>query len=121
MSGTPDRLLYWAPRVLGMAYALFISIFALDVFGVNLPLAKLLLAFAIHLIPTGMVLVVLAFGWKWERLGSGGFVSLGLFYMWSTRLRFPVITYVIITGSAFLIGLLFPANWFTRPKARPSD
>ena len=121
MSQTPNRLLYWAPRALGIVYALFISVFALDVFEANLPLAKLLLAFAIHLIPTGIILAVLALGWKWEWLGSVGFVSLGLLYMWTTRLRFPVIAYVVISGAAFLIGLLFLANWFARPKARPSD
>jgi hypothetical protein len=121
MSRTPNRLLYWAPRVLGIAFALFISIFALDAFDANLPFAKQLLAFAIHLIPTGIILAVLAVGWKWEWLGSAGFVALGLLYMLSTHLRFPVIAYVIISGSAFLIGLLFLANWFTRPKARPSD
>lgn len=121
MRRSSERLLYWAPRALGVAYALFISIFALDVFGENLPFAKLFLALAIHLIPTGLILVVLAFAWKWERLGSVGFLVLGLLYMWTTRLRFPVVAYLIISGSAFLIALLFLANWFTRPKARPSD
>jgi hypothetical protein len=119
MSRTPNRLLYWAPRVLGIAFALFISIFALDAFDANLPFARQLLAFAIHLIPTGIILAVLAVGWKWEWLGSVGFVSLGLLYMWITPSR-SVIAYLIISGSAFLIGLLFLANWFTRPKARPS-
>ena len=112
---TDNRLLYWAPRALGIAYALFISVFALDVFGENLPFGKLLLALAIHLIPTGIILVVLAVGWKWEWAGSVGFVALGLLYMWITPSR-AAIAYLIISGSAFLIGLLFLANWFRRRK-----
>lgn len=118
MSRTQSRLLYWAPRALGIAYALFIGVFALDVFDANLPLAKLVLAFAIHLIPTGIILVVLAVGWKWEWLGSVGFFMLGLLYMWITRLRFPPIAYLTISGSAFLIGLLFLANWSSRRNSR---
>jgi hypothetical protein len=120
MSQTGKRLLYWAPRALGIFYALFVSLFALDAFDANLPFAKLLLAFAIHLIPTGILVVVLAFAWKWEWLGSVGFIALGLLYMWITRLRFPVMVYFVLSGSAFLIGLLFLANWLSRREPQPS-
>lgn len=116
MNRPGERLLYWAPRALGIAFALFISIFALDVFGENFPLAKLLIALAVHLIPTGIIFLVLALAWKREWLGFVGFVALGLLYMWTTRLRFPAIAYFIISGSAFLIGLLFLANWLWRRK-----
>jgi hypothetical protein len=115
MSLTHTRLLRWAPRALGIAYALFISIFALDVFGENLPFGKLLLALAIHLIPTGIILVVLVVAWKWEWLGSVGFIALGLLYMWITPSR-SAIAYLIISGSAFVIGLLFLANWLWRRR-----
>jgi hypothetical protein len=120
MTLTKKRLLYWAPRGLGIGYAVFISIFALDVFSENLPFAKLIVALAIHLIPTAIIVVVLAFAWKWEWLGAVGFIALGLLYMWITRLRFPLPVYVIISGSAFLIGLLFLANWLLRRELRPS-
>ena len=116
MSRTGERLLYWAPRVLGVAYAVFISIFALDVFGENLPLGKLVIALAVHLIPTTIIVVVLALAWKWEWVGFVGFVALGLLYMWMSRLRFQVIAYLIISGPAFLIGLLFLANRLWRRK-----
>ena len=33
MNNKWKRVLYWTPRVLGILFALFISIFALDVFG----------------------------------------------------------------------------------------
>ena len=47
---------------------------------------------------------------KREWLGFVGFVALGLLYLWMTRLHFPVMVYLTISGSAFLIGLLFLAN-----------
>ncbi len=120
MIRTSKRMLYWAPRVWGIVYALFISLFALDVFEAHLPFAKLLLALAIHLIPTGVIVVVLVFAWKWDGVGFVGFIALGLFYMWFTRLQFPPTVYFIISGSAFLIGLLFLANWIFGRRLRSS-
>lgn len=110
MVRTSKRMLYWAPRVWGIVYALFITLFALDVFQAHLPFTKELLAFAIHLIPTGIIVVVLAIAWKRDWVGAVGFIALGLLYMWITRLHFPALAYFIISGTAFLIGLLFLAN-----------
>ncbi|TAM82163.1 MAG: hypothetical protein EPN47_09450 [Acidobacteria bacterium] len=112
MGGTSAQWLYRAPRALGIAYAVFISLFALDVFEAGLPLAEQLRALAIHLVPTGIILINLAIAWKWERLGSAGFFTLGLLYLSITRFRFPVLAYCAISGPAFLISLLFLANWF---------
>ncbi len=110
MIRTGKRMLYWAPRVWGIVYALFISLFALDVFQPGLPFAKVLLGLAIHLIPTAIIVVVLVFAWKWDWVGAVGFIALGLLYMWITRLHFPALVYFTISGSAFFIGLLFLAN-----------
>ncbi|MCL5005981.1 MAG: hypothetical protein M1404_05560 [Acidobacteria bacterium] len=116
MAPTQKRLLYWAPRALGIAFALFISLFALDVFSMNLPLEKQLLAFAIHLVPTYLIVIVLIFAWKWEWLGGAGFIALGVLSMW----RFRPPAYLITSGPAFLIGLLFLANWFMQRQSRSS-
>lgn len=120
MDRTGQRLLHWAPRALGIAYALFISIFALDVFAANLPFGKLLIALAIHLFPTLIVVVVLAFAWKHEWVGMVGFVALGVLYLSITGLQFPLVVYLIIAGPAFLIGLLFLADWLLRRGPQPS-
>ena len=120
MSQINKWALYWAPRVLGIAFAVFISIFALDVFSENLPFGKQLFAFAIHLLPTAVIVIVVAFSWKREWLDGAGFIALGLLYMGMTRLRYPVWAYVFISGPAFLIGLLFLANWLLRRKLRTS-
>jgi hypothetical protein len=121
MIRTSKRMLYWAPRVWGIVYALFISLFALDVFQPGRPLAKVLLALAIHLIPTGIILVVLVFAWKWDWVGFVGFIALGLLYLWITRLHFPALVYFTISGSAFFIGLLFLANWHFGQRLHSSD
>lgn len=120
MVRTGKRMLYWAPRVWGIVYTLFISLFALDVFEAHLPFAKLLIALGIHLIPTATLAVLLVFAWHRDWLGFVGFIGLGLLYLWITHLRFPVAVYFIISGSAFLIGLLFLADWIFGPGLRSS-
>ena len=121
MIATGKRMLYWTPRIWGIVYALFISLFALDVLDASLSAAKLLLALAIHLIPTAVVAVLLALAWTRDWLGFVGFIAIGLLYLWITRLRLPPMAYFIISGSAFLIGLLFLADWLLQRNRQPSS
>ena len=51
MSTTYRSLLRWSPRALGAAYAVFISLFALDVWGTGAGFWNELAAFLIHLLP----------------------------------------------------------------------
>ena len=60
MNVVAKRLLFWAPRALCIAFSIFLSWFALDVFSQGYGLGKTLLALLIHLAPAGIVLVVLA-------------------------------------------------------------
>src|SRR5271165_6509334 len=107
-------LLYWAPRILTILFAMFISIFALDVFDEHLPFWSLVLALFMHLVPTFIMLVVLALAWKREWVGGLGFVALGMLYLYMFGGRFPWFTYALIAGPAFLIGTLFVLNWIFR-------
>jgi len=116
MGRTSKQLLYWAPRALGIAFAIFISLFALDAFSTNLPFGKQLLAFAVHLIPTYLIILVLALAWKREWLGTAGFIALGTLSMW----RYHSSVYLVISGPAFLIGMLFLADWIMGGKLRCS-
>lgn len=111
------RLIYWAPRALGIAFTLFISLFALDAFSENLPLAKQMTAFAQDLFPAAILVMLLVFSWKCEWLGAG-FIALGLLYMWMTGLKFTLPVYLLISGPAFLVGLLFLADWLFRRRLR---
>ncbi len=112
-------LLYWSPRILGILFAAFISIFALDVFSEHLPFGRTMLALALHLIPTAIVLMVLLISWRWEWMGAISYFSLGVIYIVSMWKRFPLVTYVAISGPAFLIGVLFLFDWIRRGELRP--
>ena len=64
MNEASKRFVYWLPRILCIAFAAFLSIFALDVFELRVDFWHKALALGIHLIPTGTVLVALAIVWR---------------------------------------------------------
>jgi hypothetical protein len=110
------RLFYWLPRVLGLAFAGFTSIFALDVFGDHRGFWPVLLALALHLIPTGMILVLLALAWRWEWIGVVSFAGLALCYLVAFGGRFHWSVYACIAGPLLLIALLFLVSWRLHTK-----
>jgi len=77
MTTPPKQLLFWSPRILCLLFAAFISIFAADAFGEGYGFWKTILALLIHLIPTGIILVILAISWRWEWVGGILFIALG--------------------------------------------
>lgn len=102
-----------------MAFALFLSLFALDVFDGQHGFWEMVLGFIIHLLPsTLLVLVVLIFAWRREWIGAVLFIALGLFYIiWSWG-KFHWSAYVSISGPLFLVGILFYLNWRYRAELR---
>ena len=112
------RWLFWPPRVLCLLFALFVSLFALDVFGEGHGFWETVLALLLHLIPTGILLIVLAIAWRWEWVGGVLFPALGAWYLVSCWGRFHWSAYVMISGPLFLVGVLFLANWRCRAELR---
>jgi hypothetical protein len=106
------KLLFWTPRALVMLFAVFVSLFALDVFTEGYNFGETILALIMHLIPTAVILIVLAIAWRWEWLGGILFIGLGVLYIvlfWDPD-NWP--TYLMISGPLFLVGTLFLLNWF---------
>ena len=110
------RLLFWSPRVLCIAFALFVSLFVLDVFNEALGLWKTILSLSMHLIPTAFIVVVLAVSWRWEWVGGILFVALGMLYL--IRARHHPDWVVVISGPLFVLGALFLLNWWKRGEIR---
>ncbi len=106
-----NRLLTWAPRVLGVGMALFLSVFALDAFGEG-GILRNVAAFLLHLIPSFVVLAVLIAAWRREFVGAAGFIALALIYVVMTWGRFPLSVYLVIAGPLALTGVLFFASWY---------
>lgn len=106
-----ERLLYWAPRVLSLLFAGFISLFALDVFGAGYGFWETLLALAIHLIPTAILLLVAALAWRWEWVGALAYLGMAVWYVVGTGGRQHWTAYLVIVGSLLLLAGLYLLNW----------
>ena len=116
MKGPMRRLLFWSPRVLCIAFALFLSLFALDVFNEGLGLWKTILALSIHLIPTAFVVLVLALSWRWGWVGGILYIAAGILYLIEAQHHPDWV--VVISGPLFLVGALFLLNWLKRAEIR---
>jgi hypothetical protein len=115
------RLLFWTPRILCLLFAAFISIFAADVFGQGYGFWQTVLALLMHLIPTWIVLIVLAISWRWEWVGGTLFIALGALYLIKFWGRFHWSAYLCIAGPLLLVGALFFLNWLCRKELRTSS
>lgn len=118
MSPAAGKLLFWTPRILTIAFILFLGLFALDVFGGGQGFVKTALAFLIHLIPNFILLGILIVAWRWEWVGAVLFIGLGIFYLVETWGRFHWSAYAAISGPLFLMGALFLLNWVFREQIR---
>ena len=113
------RLLFWTPRIAGILYAVFISMFALDVFGEGHGFCETILALLMHLIPTALVLVALIIAWRWEWVGGLLYIGLGLWYSFMVFHHHP--NWILgIAGPVFVTGALFLLNWPYRKELRLS-
>ena len=118
MNTTTKRVLFWTPRVVCIVFAVFISLFALDVFTEGYSILKTIIALLIHLIPTGIVVIILLISWRWEWVGAILFNALAVFYLVWFWGKFPWITYLAMSGPLFLVGVLFLINWVYRTELR---
>ena len=116
MKQPANRLLLWAPRVLAMLFAAFISIFALDVLGAGKTFWETMVALAMHMVPTAAVLLALAIGWRWQWIGGILFLALGLIYILVFR-EGDWIAYLLISGPLFLVGALFLISAWVQKRA----
>lgn len=117
MNKTLKQILLWTPRIVGILFVLFISLFALDIFDMQLSFWKIVVGLFMHLIPSILLTVVIIIAWKWEWVGAALFIGWAIFYMASARGE-DWIAYALISGLPALIGLLFLAGWVWRKQIR---
>jgi len=123
MNRAAKRLLHWTPRVLCIVFAAFISIFAVDVFQKGVPIWQVALALLMHLLPTFLVLLVLALSWRREWVGGALFIALGLLYLLWARNKpfFGWDVVLLIAAPLVLVGVLFLLDWRYRAQLRPGS
>ena len=104
------QLIFWSPRILAVLYAMFISLFALDVFSEGTGFWQTVGALALHLIPTGIVVGLLVLSLRRERLGGALFVLTGIVYAIPAMAHLHTAVVLVIAGPLFAIGILFLLN-----------
>jgi hypothetical protein len=115
-------MLYWTPRILCIAFALFLAVFSLDVFGEGRGFWQTLLALAIHNIPSMLIVVILLVSWRREWIGTLLFAAAGLSYViWTMQHRnlsaeVKLNWILVIAGPVFVIAALFLVNWLKRAQ-----
>lgn len=116
-----QQLLYWSPRVLSIVFIAFTCIFALDVFGESRGFIETMLGLLMHLIPQFLMIGVLILSWRREWIGGVVFIILAILYIVTMWGRFPLMTYIIMSGPLALTGILFLFNWRNRMNLRAAS
>ena len=117
MNKTIKKVLFWTPRIMGILFVLFLSLFSLDVFDMELGFWETLLAWLIHSIPSVVLLVSLVLAWKWEWIGALIFIGWAILYLVAFRAQ-SLSAYLAISGLPAFIGLLFLLGWIWRKQIR---
>jgi hypothetical protein len=120
MQKNTKRILYWSPRVLGILFAIFMSLFAFDVFEEGVGFWEGVLGFLIHLTPVYVLIITLLFAWKWEWIGAVVFIGLAVMYVflatsWDSD---SLIAILLISGPLTVMGALFLINWIYKADIR---
>ena len=111
-----SRIIYWLPRALCIVAILFVSMFALDSFQPGRSIWEQLQAFAMHLIPSFILIIFLVIAWKREIIGGILFLLIGLglspiIYMHNFRMNGSVWMSLgvlgMITVPFIRVGILF--------------
>jgi len=106
------------PRIAGIGLILCVSLFALDAFDTEESSWAQFGGFMIHLLPSLVLVLVLLVAWRFELVGAIAYVGLGLLYFLLTGGREHWSAYVVLSGSLFLVGVLFLAHWVSA-KGKP--
>jgi len=121
MENKVGKVIYWTPRVLSIIFIAFLALFSLDVFDMGLGFWGTLVGLFMHNIPVFVLIAVLVISWKREIVGGIAFILAGLLYIFfgmknTGDWRMALAWAAQISGTAFLIGGFFLANWIKKRK-----
>jgi len=117
MNKSLKKALFLTPRVLCILFILFVSLFALDIFEMNLGFWGTIVGLLMHLLPSIAMTIALVLAWKYEWIGAILFAVVG---GWFLRVSTPgdVMFYIVFIGIPLLIAVLLLLGWIYRGKIR---
>jgi len=123
---TSIKIIHWTPRIICILSILLISMFAADAFEEGHTVFQQLLSFFIHLIPSFILIILLALTWKWEFIGGLFFMLIGIvtspfvFMINHNRNHFSVGTSIgiiaMINLPIIIVGILFITSHYLKKK-----
>ena len=117
MKITLSQVRLWAPRFMGIGLAVMLALFGADVLTGDHGILGTVVALAMHLIPSLLVLGLVLVGWRHEGIAAMAFVVLAVFY--ATTLAERLAWIVLVAGPLVLVSALFFYSWWakTHPQA----
>ncbi len=109
MKLTTREIIIWAPRIVGLGLALFLSLFGVDAWSDFRGIVATTIAVVMGFVPALVVLVSVLVGWKHERIAAAIFIGLAAFYALTARDHPEWI--LVIAGPLALEAILFLASW----------
>ena len=109
--------MFWTPRITAILFVLFLSLFALDIFSMDLSLGETIVGLFIHLIPSILLIIAIILAWRWEWIGAVIFAGWAILYIATAR-GFHWSVYALIAGIPLIIGVLFLLDWIYRKELR---
>jgi len=114
------KVIHWAPRIAAILIIFFVSLFSLDVFGMEGTPLELLGGFLIHSIPSIVMILMLAFAWRRPAVGFIAFLIAGGFFLRFVILGGDLAHFLLFSGPLLLISALFYADWRWLKPAPPA-
>lgn len=108
-------ILHWPPRVLSILFVGFLCLFSFDSFT-EFNGWQTILAIVIHLAIPAAVLLGTIVAWKRDLTGTAIFFFFAAYYVYMVGFDRHWSWYVLISGPALLIGILYLLNWFQKRK-----
>lgn len=120
-----NKFLYWTPRILSIIFICFLSLFSLDIFGNSYNFWQTIVGLFMHNIPAMILAIILIISWKREIVGGIFFIFAGSFYI-AMLVKdgiepHQLLWILLISGPAFLIGILFIIGWNQKRNKDKAD
>lgn len=124
MSTRLTSFIYWTPRIAGILIALFVAMFALDVFDGQASIWMMIGGFFIHALPGIIMGGVVALAWRKPVIGFVVFLLSAVFFL-RTVIRAPfqdsLGMLLLFSGPMAMIATLFWANWRWHIQRNPAS
>lgn len=109
-----EKIIYWLPRIIMAVLICFFVLFSLDVFSMEGTFLEKIVGFLMHNIPTFILILLLAFAWKKERIGGILFIILGIVFTFYFNTYQRIDTFLLISFPPILAGALFILNGYKK-------